>query len=127
MARRLQPEYVAWALGYGVFIAFVADALVAPPDPFTQLTVVGSFLLVVVPVMYHVVARAHERRERGGSRRLTLFFVVVVLAGSVVSKGVAAALGRPFATVPAGAAFLATFLLVSWLFYWRGAPTTSSA
>ncbi|MEA5388673.1 hypothetical protein VB779_17695 [Haloarculaceae archaeon H-GB11] len=125
MEIRVTPEYLAWAVGYGVFIAFAAGSVVAPPDPFTQLFVVGGFLPVVVPVMYNVVARAHDRRERGESRRLTLFFVVVVLAGSVASKGVAAALGRSVATAAAAGAFLATFLALAWLFYWRDTPTAA--
>jgi hypothetical protein len=52
---RLKPELVAFSLGFGVFLSFVGSAVVAPPDPLTQLVVIPLLLVVTIPVIYHVL------------------------------------------------------------------------
>lgn len=50
---------VLWA------VVFVLGAILAPPDPFTQLFTVGPFLLLAVPVAWWLAYRDGYERLRG--------------------------------------------------------------
>ncbi|MFB6184438.1 MAG: hypothetical protein ABEI96_07775 [Haloarculaceae archaeon] len=117
---RVHADYAAWALGFGGFLAVEGSALVAPPDPFSQLLWTGLLAVGTVPTTYVVVARAHRRRERGQSRRLVSHFVVVSVVGALAVTAVGPLVDRtPGASVARAVVFLAVVAVVSWWFFGR--------
>lgn len=110
-----KPEVVAWALGYGVFLAFAGSAVVAPPDPFTQLLVAGPLLVFVVPVIY-LVLDADEVANHDVKSRRPLPYLVVVTLTSVLAAAVPLPMTDGLPTIVGrGIAFGGVFLVVSWV------------
>ncbi|MFD1587738.1 hypothetical protein ACFR9U_12150 [Halorientalis brevis] len=111
----VNPAVLAWALGFGVFLAFAGAAAVAPPNPRTQLAVAAPLLLIVVPVVYLVLdaddVANHEERSWVPLPYLVIVTLTSVLAAALVpvpTAGVTAITAR-------GLVFLVPFGLVSWL------------
>lgn len=72
---------LARAFAFGAPLAFLASAFVGPPDPFSQLIIVGVGLLLFIPAAYVSVA------DTGNARTLVAFFgtiLVVAILGSVL-------------------------------------------
>ncbi|MFB6166329.1 MAG: hypothetical protein ABEJ31_14305 [Haloarculaceae archaeon] len=109
-----QPAVLAWALGLGVFVAVVGAAVVAPPDPSTQLLVALPLVAVVVPVVYRVLAPG-DGEPAVRSRPPLGYFVLTTLSSSLATVAAATIVGPdPIGLAVRTGAFLAVFLSVSW-------------
>jgi hypothetical protein len=115
----LKPAVVAWALGFGVFLAMTGAAVVGPPDPVTQLLAGGVLLVAVAPAIY-LVLDADDVGDLTGRSGRPLAYLVGVTVASVSAALVVDALLVPAAatttaTAGRGAAFLAGVAIVSWV------------
>lgn len=124
MRRRVDPAVLAFALGFGVFIAFAGGAVVGPPDPFTQVLAAGILLPLVTPVVYWVLAADRVGDQSVRSRR-PFPYLVAATTGSVLAAAVAPVGGGRTATLLRGGVFLAAFGAVSWIAatWWREGDT----
>ena len=111
----IKPSVLAYALGFGVFLAFAGAAAVGPPDPFSQVVVAAPLLLVVVPVIY-LVLDADDVARHDVKSRLPLPYLVVVTLTSVLAATFVPlpVTGHP-AILARAVAFLVPFAVVSWL------------
>lgn len=112
----LRTAVVAFAFGFGIFLAFVGSSIIAPPDPFTQLLIVGPLFVVIVPVIYRVMV-ANGVGNGTNNTRGSFRYLVAVTLGSSIPALVASTLlstGRR-AILVRGGFFLAGFCIVSWL------------
>lgn len=116
----INGQVAFFAVGFGVFIAFLGGSVISPPDPFTQVLVAVPLLLVVIPVVYRVLA-ADGIDELDESPSVPFPFLVASSVLSTLAAYVAGILvsmtpwpGSSVAIAGRGGAFLAVFLLVSW-------------
>jgi len=121
----LKPELIAFAIGFGVFLSFVGGAVIAPPDPFTQLLVIPALLIVTVPIIYHVLD-VNEVANLEQHSRLPFPYLV---GATVASTGAAILIPTPQATglallLTRGGAFVVAFFAVSVVAV-RAGPTGS--
>lgn len=113
-AVRVDPAVLAWAFGYGVFLAFVGAAVVAPPDPLTQLSVAIPLLGLVVPIVYRVLDADDVGRHDVTSRRPLPYLVGTTLASTAAVSLVPVPADPMVALLARLAVFLTVFGLASW-------------
>ena len=111
----VNPAVLAWALGFGVFLAFAGAAAVGPPDPGSQLVVAVPLFLLVVPVVYLVLDADDVANHEERSRVPLPYLVVVTLTSVLAAVLVPVSTAGVTAVVARGLAFLVPFGLVSWL------------
>ena len=117
MSPRIHPELLP-TVGVLLVAAFVAGALLSPPDPFTQLLYVGpaAALSVLVAVLL-TAGGGYERLGLSPSVRDHLWTVAGFLCAAVLA---ALLLPDPTASVPTAAGLLAALAVGAWLGWGRG-------
>lgn len=109
----LKPSLLAFALGYGVFVAVVGAAVAAPQGLVSQLLVAVPFLVAVTPLVYWVFDADDVLDDGQRSRRLVTFLVVATLASTIVAAIPGLVLGGLALTVVQSVAFVGVFGLVA--------------